>query len=432
MAVRKRIAALGLMVALVVPSCGTAPPSVAGPAGDRATPSPTAGTLTPTTVPRTVPPSAPASPSSPSSTRAATATFDPALAEKLQADLDASVRLLEYPALAAAVILPDGSSWSGAAGMADLAKGVPATPRTSFAIASVSKTFVAALVLLLAEDGRLSLDDPIAKWLPGLADDGRFAARRVSVRQLLDHTSGIADYTASQAFLTVVTEDLARRWTPEEVLAFAGTPTSAPGTAWAYSNTNYTLAGMVIERAGGASLASLLHDRILAPLGLARTVLQPQELPASPAHGYSAIWPGGTAAKPADPWDGGGMTPSASMASSTWAAGGMASTPADLARWAAALYGGRVLDPASLAEMLDFKRNAGLPGGGEYGLGVMERFLDGGLTIGHAGGTAGFQSGMWYMTKRRVVLVILTNTDNVTLDLAYPSLERIVLDQPGV
>ncbi|HEY5275409.1 MAG TPA: serine hydrolase domain-containing protein [Coriobacteriia bacterium] len=412
--VTRKIAALSLLFVLAVPACSPTPASA---------PSNGSPTATPSTQVTSAPPSA---------TPSAAASFDPALAAKLQADLEDSVTKLHYPALAAAVILPDGSSWSGAAGKLDVANGTPATSDTSFAVGSVTKTFIAALVLELAHDGVLSLDDPIGKWLPQLAGDARFAADRVTVRQLLDHTSGIGDYIDNPEFEATLSRDATRRWTPDELISYVGSPTFRPGTDWAYSNTNYILAGMVIEPATRSTVASELRRRILTALGLERTVLQPQEHPVSPtAHGYSESFPGGTAAEPIDVWDGSGLMPNAPLVSAAWTAGGIASTAPDLARWAAALYGGPVLDPASLAQMLDFKRNAGLPHGGTYGLGAMTWLGDSGPVIGHAGGIAGFQSGMWYLTKMHATLVILTNTDGALLDPAYQSLQRIVLEHLG-
>lgn len=419
MAVRKRpmappatrkIAVLGLLVVLAVPACSQPTASTASP--DSASTSPSTTGMSSTL---------------PSSTPTVSASFDPALAARLQADIEDAYAELHYPALAAAVILPDGSSWSGAAGKADVEANVPATPDTSFAVGSITKTFIAALVLDLAHDGMLRLDDPIAKWLPKLAGDARFMADRVTIRQLLDHTSGIDEYL-NLAFLPALAKDATHRWTTDELLPFVGDPSFVPGTEWAYSNTNYLLAGMIIERAGGSTVASLLRERILAPLKLEETVLQPEERPAGPtAHGYVK-----TPNETIDAWDGSGLTPNASWASAAWTAGGIASTARDLARWAAALYGGRVLDAVSLAEMLDFKRNVGLPGGGVYGLGVHQWLGNGGMTIGHAGGIPGFQSAMWYFTKPRATVVMLTNTDVVPIDAAYRSLETILLEHLGV
>jgi D-alanyl-D-alanine carboxypeptidase len=415
-AATRTFAALSLLVILAVAACSQPAESPRSPGSATTTPSTTGVT-----------------PASPSSSPTVYAAFDPALAAKLQADLEDSSTDLHYPALAAAVILPDGSSWSGAAGMAEVVGSVRATSGTSFAIGSITKTFTAALLLELAHDGMLSLDDPIAKWLPQLADDARFMTDRVTVRNLLGHTSGINDYTSATTFGDAVSKDPARHWTPDELLHFVGDPSFAPGTKWAYSNTNYVLAGMMIEQAAGSTVASLLRERILAPLALEETVLQPQEQPAGPiAHGYSERLPGEAGGQPTDPWDGSGLTPNASWASAAWAAGGMAATAPDLARWAAALYGGRVLDAVSLAEMLDFKSNVGLHGGGVYGLGVQQWLGNGGITIGHAGGIPGFQSAMWYFMRPRATVVMLTNTDVVPIDAAYHSLETIVVAHLGL
>ena len=258
----RRIVVTCLFLALAIPGCATSPP------GDLNSDAPAAAQSSHVA-------SAPSSTLPPAT--AAAASFDPALAAKLQTAIDRMVKVLHYPALSAAVILPNGTSWSGPAGKADAASGTPATPDTAFAIASITKTFVAALVLELVQDGVLSLDDPIATWLPQLAGDPRFAANRVTVRQLLDDTSGIAD--CMEAWSEAALKDPTRRWTPDAVIAFVGDPTFAPGTRWAYSNTNYILAGIIIERASGATVASSLRRRILDPLELAGTVLQQQEQP---------------------------------------------------------------------------------------------------------------------------------------------------------
>ena len=399
----RRIVVTCLFLALAIPGCATSPP------GDLNSDAPAAAQSSHVA-------SAPSSTLPPAT--AAAASFDPALAAKLQTAIDRMVKVLHYPALSAAVILPNGTSWSGAAGKADVASGTPATPDTAFAIASITKTFVAALVLELVQDGVLSLDDPIATWLPQLAGDPRFAANRVTVRQLLDHTSGIAD--CMEAWSEAALKDPTRRWTPDAVIAFVGDPTFAPGTRWAYSNTNYILAGIIIERASGATVASSLRRRILDPLELAGTVLQQQEQPTGPiAHGYSESFAGGTLGKPVDLSDGSGFMPNAAGASGTWTAGGIASTAPDLARWASYLYGGHVLDPASLASMLDFGRNAGLPGGGAYGLGAMTSLTDNVAAVGHAGGVPGFQGQMWYLTTQRASVAVLTNTDRLSSGAAY-------------
>lgn len=410
--VSRKIVAIGLLFALAHPACSATTAITPSTGSFMATPSPAEASVARSAAP------------------AASPEFDPALAAKLQTSLERVAKAMEYPALAVAVILADGSSWSGAAGMADVMAEMPASPGTSFAVGSITKTFTAALVLELAQDGVLSLDDPIAKWLPQLAGDARFAADRVTVRQLLDHTSGIAAPAGNDAFMAAVLKDPARRWTLDELLAYVGDPTFEPGTGWRYSNTGYMLAGMIIESATGSTVADVLRHRLLVPLGLERTVLQPQERPDSPtAHGYASYLPGRSLRT--DLWDGSGLTPCASLASAAWTAGGLAATASDLARWGAALYGGRVLDQASLAEMLDFERNAGLPNGGSYGLGAMKGLVEGVEAVGHSGAVPGFQAEMWYLTKQRAVLVVFANSDTARVADAYQSLQRIVVEHIG-
>jgi len=402
---------VGLTCAFLIAGCGagtTAPTPAASPARS-------AVVATPTTIPTVTP---------------APASSSPSLAEDLQAALERMVETQRYPAVSAAVVLPDGTSSAGAAGMSDAAARTPATPDTSFVVGSITKTYIAALMLELAHDGVLTLDDPLATWLPELNGDARFTIDKVTIRQLLGHTSGIANYTG-EAYLVDVLKDPSRRWTPDEVLGWVGAPLFAPGTDFEYVNTNYILAGMVIERATGSTVASLLRQRFLVPLGLDRTALQPQELPVAPtAHGYSEVLPGGRDGSPVDGWDDSGLMPSASIASTAWTAGGLTASAPDLARWAAALYGGRVLDAASLDDMLDFDRDAAFTEGG-YGLGVAKGYDDRTPAVGHSGGVPGFRAEMWYLTEAHATIVVLANTDSASFTDAYLSVQRLVVEHLG-
>lgn len=215
---------------------------------------------------------------------------------------------------------PEGAS--GAAAGTDVGSGRPLRVGQGVRAGSVTKTAVAALVLLLAEDGRLGLDDPADRWGAPLG---------ITVRQLLQHTSGLPDYAASSTFRERYVRDATAVWHPEELLELAGTETAGAGS-FAYSNTNYVVLGLAIEAVGGAALGDQLARRVLEPLAL-------QE---------SHLAPGGGAA-----------------------AGGLVSTAADVARLLRALLQGELLEPASLEEMLDT-----VPGdGGEfarYGLGIAE------------------------------------------------------------
>jgi D-alanyl-D-alanine carboxypeptidase len=264
------------------------------------------------------------------------------------------------------------------AGVADLRTRRPVRPDAHFRIASVSKTFLATVVLQLAEEGRLGLDDPMARHLPGMP---RLDGNAITLRMLLDHTSGAPDPTER------LIEDPERfgegAVTPERLVAQAEDmpPTHAPGARFSYSNTDYTLLAMVVERITGAPYTDALRRRILAPLRLRSTVLPRAVtgLPAPALHGYSRR--------------GGGPLRDATAFNATWAgaAGGMVSTTADLNRFAAALPGGRLLSAASLKQM----RGNAFEAANRYGLGLKHwRTSCGRLVHGHDGGLLGYTARM--------------------------------------
>jgi D-alanyl-D-alanine carboxypeptidase len=168
-----------------------------------------------------------------------------------------------------------GGVWRGSAGVAELGTSRPVPVGARFRAGSITKSFVATVVLQLAGEGRTALDDPVGKWLPGMVPGGD----RIALRHLLQHTSGIADYGESTVFRRFygTTDAIAgmrhRTWTAPELLAFiAGEPALfGPGSSWAYSSTNYLLLGLVIERLTGNSYAAEVERRILRPLDLRDT-----------------------------------------------------------------------------------------------------------------------------------------------------------------
>jgi D-alanyl-D-alanine carboxypeptidase len=239
--------------------------------------------------------------------------------------------------------------FTGAAGFADPAAGRRLRRGSTFRIASVSKTFTAAAVLRLVEDGRLALDDPIARHLDRttvrLLHDGGYDVASMSIRQLLQHTSGLYDYAGDPAFVTAVVGEPQHRWTRREQVEFAmthGRPLFAPGTGFAYSDTGYILLGEVLERATGGGLAAA-YRRLLGfhRLRLKDTYLETLE-PTPPgvqprAHQYLGDI------------DMTGADPSFDL----YGGGGLVSTVDDLARFYGALFAGRVFHhPATLARML--------------------------------------------------------------------------------
>ncbi|WP_354637366.1 serine hydrolase domain-containing protein [Kitasatospora camelliae] len=250
-----------------------------------------------------------------------------------------------------------------AAGLADTASGERARPHQRFRIASNTKSFVSAVLLQLEGEGRLSLDDSVEKWLPGVVRGNGNDGRAITVRQLLNHTSGLYDPTTEPEFFAPYLErhDWDYVYTPREVIARAvrHEPVSAPGDRWTYSNTNYLLAGLVIEAVTHHSAPEEIRRRILAPLGLKDTSfpLTDPTIHGPHLHGYDLKGQDVTRFSP----------------SYDWTAGAMISTVDDLARFHRALFGGRLLRPAQQRELLTTVPTSDRSA---YGLGVQHLDLD--------------------------------------------------------
>jgi D-alanyl-D-alanine carboxypeptidase len=321
--------------------------------------------------------------------------------------------------------------WNGHAGVSDVAKKTGVKTETAFAIGSVTKTLTAALVLRLAEEGLLGLDDPVIRWLPEYADAsflGTTPARRqlVTVRMLLAQTSGLYDYFNSLPLDARLRASKKRVWRPDDVLAFVKKPLFIAGDGWSYSNTNYLLLGLIAERAGGAPYAALLRTRLLEPAGLPSLYVQVAETTKAPiAKGYDFATLARTA-KPI-PWsDGTRVMPFTSVTSAAGAAGAAAGTARELARWGLALYGGTALSPASLAAMLAFDGTAASGGASDYGLGVGRRLVGDRVTVGHAGRLAGFRSSLRYVPELGVSVAVLTNQDRWDPDRVVEALLDVI------
>ncbi len=336
-------------------------------------------------------------------------------AENLQHALDQVRRDYSIVGVSAAVVVRGQLVWTGVSG--NSFPGAPITSDMHFDIGSAAKNFVAALVLKLSEEGLLSLEDPISRWLPSyLYVDGR-----VTIRQLLDHTSGIYNFTAKQSYWDAVFSNPSRRWLPEEVLSYIGPPDFPPGASWNYSNTNYTLLGMIAQKAAGCSLSAALRRRLLDPLGLTNTFLQAEEaIPGTIAHGWFDMNGDGR-------YDDISGIDRTSQTTATWGAGGMVSTAADVARWACALFEGKVLSAASLSQMLAFREVAVPPtpivG---YGLGALRAFFSGREYWGHGGNMIGYTAIMLYAPKERVSVALLINQDSVDYEVGPPLLDPMV------
>jgi D-alanyl-D-alanine carboxypeptidase len=292
-------------------------------------------------------------------------------------------------------------------GVRDVATGLPMRRSDRFRIASITKSFVATALLRLEAEGKLSIDDTVEHWLPGAIPNGS----EVTIRQLLNHTSGLFNYTNDLAFFYgAVLGDPLREWTPHELLAVANShpPTSAPGETHHYSNTNYIVAGLILEAVTGTSVAETLARDTFKPLRLRHTTFeQAPQISGRFAHGY---WFGRDLSVFTPSW--------------AWAAGAIASNAEDVARFYRALLGGRLLAKEQLQEMETF-----VPAGfaadpvAGYGLGIRgetHTFFSGGSphvtcgpgAWGHGGDFFGYFS-LALNTRdasRQVVLLINDNT----------------------
>ncbi len=333
----------------------------------------------------------------------------------LQQALDQVRRDYNIVGVSAAVVVRGQLVWTGVSG--NSFPGAPIVSDMYFDIGSAAKNFVAALILKLSEEGALSLEDPLSRWLPNFVN----VDSRVTIRQLLGHTSGISNFTANQSFWDAVFRSPSRRWLPEEVLSYIGPADFPPGASWNYSNTNYTLLGMIAERAAGCSLSTALRRRLLDPLGLTNTFLEAEEaVPGTIAHGWFDMNGDGR-------YDDISGIDRTSQTTATWGAGGMVSTAADVARWACALFEGKVLSAASLSQMLAF-RDASVPPTPivGYGLGALRAFFSGREYWGHGGDMIGYTAIMLYAPKERVSIGVLFNQDFVDYEVGPPLLGAMV------
>ena len=330
--------------------------------------------------------------------------------ERLQAALDAGRVELAAPGVAASVLIANGQQWTGTAGVADLASGRPLTPSTPFAVASISKTFLAAEILALVEEGTLTLEAHVAPLLPGVRVSSRPIDPRITVRQLLDHTSGLRDYLVDPRLDRAVLADPTRRWTVAQALAYAGRPAAAPGVRYFYANTNYALLGLLAERVTGRTLAAEYRARFFGPLGLASAFYQDVEAPTAElptAYRYTA-W--ALDAVPIDVTDGTAIRPFTALTTAAGPAGSVAASPADLVRWVRALYAGTVLAPATVQAMVDdAATTAALKSGAAYGLGVQVLTINGQLSYGHSGRLVGAQSVVRWFPDSGIAIAVTTN-----------------------
>jgi D-alanyl-D-alanine carboxypeptidase len=314
--------------------------------------------------------------------------FDPVLAKELDALVTENLPKAKAPGVGVAVMRGDGSVHLSVAGQASLDPWRNVSPTDVFRIASITKMFVATVIMQLDGEGVLSINDPVQKWVP------RFQlGEAVTLRRLMNHTSGVYNFTDDPAFLSLS----GNQTNPEEVVDWAIKHGSLfePGTGWTYSNTNYFLLGLTIEAATKQRLADVLRQRLFVPLDFKDAWIEGTDPSAVPSvTGYlSSSDPG----------------PSANT-NWSWAAGGMNTSAATLCRWTRALFSGsgqvlpaeRVDEMSAATKLLDGRKV-------EYGLGVDRSKRGGRQVVGHTGSTMGFQSEVFYDPANGDCVAVIAN-----------------------
>lgn len=341
---------------------------------------------------------------------------------RLQARLDAIRVKYRLPGVSATIIWPDGRSWTGVSGWADVGHHVKVVSGTAFSIGSVSKTFMATLVMQLVQEHKLSLDDTVRHWLPTAR-----VSTKVTIRELLDHTSGLFDFFENSRIDPALLAHPAQVWSAALALSYMKAPYCAPGTCWAYSNSNYVLLGQVVEAATGNTPTQELRERFFDPLGLGRTFVQGVEpRRGTVATAYKLI--GSVAGRRRISLaDGTGISPFTSVVTAAGTAGDIASSSLDLATWARALYGGKILEPQSLAQMLDTSVSKRLHAPTPYGFAVSKLTLGGRLTYGHNGRLVGSRASIRYLPASGFTVAVVTNQDIIGPDVFGTSLVNIAI-----
>jgi D-alanyl-D-alanine carboxypeptidase len=332
----------------------------------------------------------------------------PSFSQDIQAQLEAALtaRMSDYniPGAIVGVWVPGQGEWVVGRGKANVETGQAPPVTDKVRIGSVTKTFLATTVLLLAEEGKLNLDDKLLQYEP-LVPNGD----NITIRQLLNMTSGLFNYTNDPGLWEKEIANPQRAWTPQELvdMAISHPPNFPPGQKYEYCNTNYILLGMIIEKITGNKVGDEIQKRIIDKLGLTNTSFADTgEMTGQFIHGYMPVNsddPGSKDLK--DITDG--------NPSWGWAAGAMISNLDDMKNWVKALAEGTLLTPLMHQQQVTF----GPPNTPQYGLGVM----NGSIVIGHSGEILGYNSSVYFDPKSQVTIIVFINR--------YPSRDEGAADK---
>lgn len=335
----------------------------------------------------------------------------PDLVSRIDAAVEAARTAQHVPGISVGVLSRGKVVLAKGYGVAELENDVPATEHTVYRIGSVTKQFTAAAIMTLVEDGRLSLDDDITKFLPTYPTRGH----RISIDRLLTHTSGIKGYTEMPAFRDVMRQDLSHQ---QLIDLFSAAPFEFdPGERYQYNNSAYFLLGVIIEQVSGTSYSEFLAKRVFERAGLLETYyLDESPIVKHRAQGYEY---------------GGGHVVNDEFLSMAlpYAAGSLGSTVVDLMTWRQALTSGKVVTPASYARMTT---PATLNDGSKttYGYGLALATMEGHRKVTHGGGINGFRADLAYYPDEDLTVVVLCNSGSAKPDLIGSRIARLVLGVP--
>jgi D-alanyl-D-alanine carboxypeptidase len=330
--------------------------------------------------------------------------------EALNTRIESLRRQDGFPGATAAVVLSDGTLVAGSTGMSDLEARTPMKPSDRMLAGSIGKTFFAAVAMNLIHEGKLDLGSKIEKWIGTEPWFNRIPnAHQITLRMLMNHTSGIPEHVESPDFVAALQRDPDKSWTAEELLAFTfgKLPMFPAGTDWSYADTNFILMSFIAEKVTGKRCYDLIQKQILDPLRLSDTIPSTSRVLPGLITGYSmhdgpfgfegrTIYQGKFVLNP----------------QFEWAGGGFLSTSSDLARWAKVLYEAKAFPASMLAVMLQSVPAKTGPGD-RYGLGVQIRQTEFGETYGHGGWFPGYLSEMEYFPEQHVAIAVQINTDGV-------------------
>jgi len=342
--------------------------------------------------------------------------------QKLQQVLDTGIRKYDGKGVSAAVIYPDGKVWKGVAGISH--NNVPVTTEMLFSAGSITKSFTSAAIMQMADEGKINLDDQLHQWLPAYPN----IDSTITIRQLLNHTSGIFNLTEHPTIWQNVLGNPNRIWTLEEAVSnYTLTPYFAKGTAWHYSNTGYIMLRMILKKISQSDIGTIYRNRFYDKLGMTQSYTAIDEnLPVPMAHGWMNITGD-------DNYDDLGASPMNSFYS--MAGGGIFCTPFDLAKWAKALFIEKSVVPQPYYDqMLTFyaPTPSDPPIVDGYGLGILRFSPDivNGLEVwGHGGDAIGYAAGCMYLVDYNVCLGIMDNTEDGNAMYVLNDLLEIVLEE---